>query len=732
MENWNTRKQAVSEIAERQPRRVERIDYCKKSLAEVYGRLVFSESVMRDRLPKSVFKGWQKTIRNGAKLDAAMADTIAAAMKDWAMGMGATHYTHWFQPMTGSTAEKHDAFVTPTADGGMIAEFSGKMLIQGEPDASSFPSGGIRSTFEARGYTAWDPTSPVFVVEGVNGCTLCIPTAFYSYTGEALDRKIPLLRSIEALAKQAQRILKLFGSDATVFTTVGPEQEYFLIDKKFYLQRPDLINAGRTLYGSKPPKGQEMEDHYFGAIRSRILAYMTDVEFKLYSLGIPVKTRHNEVAPAQFEIAPVFERANVATDHNMLVMETLRSTAEEHGLVCLLHEKPFAGVNGSGKHNNWSMCDSEGNNLLEPGNTPHENAQFLVYLAAVLRAVHKYSKLLRIGVAGAGNDHRLGANEAPPAIISVFLGEQLEEIVENIISGKSGAGKHGGHIEVGVTALPPLPKDTTDRNRTSPFAFTGNKFEFRAVGSSQSISPANIAINTAVAASLDDVATRLEKAVAGGTDLNKAVQALLQDLFSDHKAVVFNGNNYSAEWPVEAEKRGLPNLKDTVSTLECFTTEEVESVFVKYGVLTKREVHARQEILLDNYIRSVSIESLLAESIGRTIILPAAMAFQKTVADSAISIRTALGDQADVSSQKAILEAMAGNVKGLQESLVALDKARTAAEGCECDALTKAKAYRDTVLPAMKECRTYADELEQIVADGYWPLPKYREMLWIY
>ena len=728
----NARKQAISKIAETVPVS-SGVDYVREPISVVYSRLVFGERAMRERLPKSVFQAFLKTTRERKALDLTLADAIANAMKDWAMDKGATHYTHWFQPMTGLTAEKHDAFITPTSEGQVISEFSGKMLIQGEPDASSFPSGGIRATFEARGYTAWDPTSPAFLFEGPNSKTLCIPTAFCSYTGEALDRKTPLLRSIEAISRQALRILRLFGNTTAthVDTTVGPEQEYFLVDRRLYVQRPDLISAGRTLYGSKPPKGQELEDHYFGAIRPRVLAFMCDCEKRLYELGIPVKTRHNEVSPAQFEIAPVFEAANVGTDHNMLVMEILRATAEAHGLVCLLHEKPFAGVNGSGKHNNWSMCDSEGQNLLDPGETPQDNAQFLVFLAAILRAVHKYANVLRIAVAGAGNDHRLGANEAPPAILSVYLGEQLTEVVESIIKGRKAKGTKGGFLEIGVNTLPQLPKDVTDRNRTSPFAFTGNRFEFRAVGSSQSIAPANIAINTAVAAALGQLADQLEPQVKKGTGLNEAVQKVLQQLFAEHKQVVFNGDNYSAEWPVEAEKRGLLNLSNTVDALETFTGAETIEIFAKNGVLSEREIEARQEILLENYSTTISIEAQLTASLGRNTILPAAIAYQKELADSVVLLRAALGQDADVSAQRRLLEQITRHVSSLKRNVSALDDVRSKADALEGPALAKARMYHDSILPLMLACREAGDALEDLVDDAQWPLPKYPELLWI-
>ncbi|MBV8486721.1 MAG: glutamine synthetase III, partial [Planctomycetaceae bacterium] len=526
-------------------------------IPQLFGINVFSNDVMKSRLPEDIYKALQETIKKGAPLDPSIADVVAAAMKEWALERGVTHFTHWFQPMTGLTAEKHDSFLVPADGGGAIAEFSGKELIKGEPDASSFPSGGIRATFEARGYTAWDPTSPAFILENPNGTTLCIPTAFCSWTGEALDKKTPLLRSMEALSAQALRILRLFGSTANrVFTTAGPEQEYFLIDKHFYFSRPDLLNAGRTLFGAKPPKGQELEDHYFGAIPERVLACMLETETELYKLGVPVKTRHNEVSPAQYEIAPIFENANVATDHNMLVMETMKRVADRYGLQLLLHEKPFAGVNGSGKHLNWSMADDQGNNLLKPGDTPHDNAQFLLFLVAVIRAVARHGDLLRVAVAHAGNDHRLGANEAPPAIISIFLGDMLEDIVEQIESGGATSAKSGGEMKIGVTVLPTLPRDPGDRNRTSPFAFTGNKFEFRAVGSAQSIAGAIVVLNTIVAESLDDFATQLEAAKAAGNDLNAEIQKLLQAAVKESKSVLYSGDNYAESWHVEAERRG--------------------------------------------------------------------------------------------------------------------------------------------------------------------------------
>src|SRR5690348_8449576 len=585
----NVRQEAIRAIASAKIQ-LNRVDFKTTHVKDLYASNVFNEEVQRQRLPKTAYKALQKTIKQGEPLDPAAADAIAVAMKDWAIERGATHFTHLFQPLTGITAEKHDSFITPNGDGGAIAEFSGKELIKGEPDASSFPSGGLRATFEARGYTAWDPTSPAYVMEHANGSTLVIPTAFLSWTGEALDKKTPLLRSMAALSTQAIRILKLFGKDAhKVFTTVGPEQEYFLIDKNFYLTRPDLITAGRTLFGAKPPKGQEMEDQYFGVIPERVLACMADVEVELSKLGVPVKTRHNEVAPSQYEIAPLFENSNLATDHQNLIMQTLRSVADKYGLTALLHEKPFAGINGSGKHNNWSMATDSGENLLNPGDNPHDNAQFLVFCAAVIRAVSKYSDILRLSIASAHNDHRLVANEAPPAIISIFLGDQLNDIIEQIEKGGAKSSKQGGMFETGVSILPKLPKEAGDRNRTSPFAFTGNKFEFRAVGASQNIAGPNTVLNTIVAESLDFIATKLEADVKAGKDLNKAIQDLLPGIIKESKKVVFNGNNYAEEWHREAEKRGLPNLKNTVEVLPTVIEPENIALFEKYKVYSEKE-----------------------------------------------------------------------------------------------------------------------------------------------
>src|SRR5215813_2097738 len=594
--------------------------------AEQFGSLVFNDKEQKTRLPKSAYTALRGTITRGQPLDDSTADAVAAALKEWAVEHGATHYTHWFQPLTGITAEKHDSFLSPTNDGTAIAEFRGKELIKGEPDASSFPSGGMRSTFEARGYTAWDPTSPPWLHVNGNGnsVTLVIPTAFVSWTGEALDKKTPLLRSMEAVSKQAVRVLKLFGGTAErVFATCGPEQEYFLIDRNFYFARPDLINAGRTLFGAKPPKGQELEDQYFGAIPARVLACMSEVENELFKVGVPVKTRHNEVAPSQYEIAPVFENANVATDHQMIMMETLKRTAPKFGLACLLHEKPFAGVNGSGKHLNWSMSDDEGNNLLGPGANPHDNMQFLVFCTAVIRAVNRWQGLLRAAIASAGNDHRLGANEAPPAIISVFLGDMLTDIYDQIEKGGAKSTKHGGELDTGVLVLPKLPRDAGDRNRTSPFAFTGNKFEFRAVSSNQSIAMPNIALNVAVCESLDYMATELEKSVKSGKTLEKAVGELLPKVIKENKRIIFNGNNYSLEWEKEAGKRGLLNLKNTVDALPQLVSKDVVSLFEKYKVLNERELHARYEIMVEQYNKVVNIEGQLMGLMANRYILPA-------------------------------------------------------------------------------------------------------------
>src|SRR4051794_35488166 len=720
MEHSTARENAIAAVTAWQSNG-KRINFKETPVRQLFGVNVFSDEVMRARLPEHVYKALRKTILKGAPLDPTVADVVATAMKEWAIEKGATHYTHWFQPMTGLTAEKHDSFLAPVGESGeAIAEFSGKELIRGEPDASSFPSGGIRATFEARGYTAWDPTSPAFILENPNGTTLCIPTAFCSWTGEALDKKTPLLRSMEALSTQALRVLKLFGSTATrVFTTAGPEQEYFLIDKNFYYNRPDLLNAGRTLFGAKPPKGQEMEDHYFGAIPERVLACMLETEMELYKLGVPVKTRHNEVSPAQYEIAPIFENANVATDHNMLVMETMKRVADRYGLQLLLHEKPFAGVNGSGKHLNWSMADDQGNNLLKPGDTPHENAQFLIFLTAVIRAVYKHGDLLRVAVAHAGNDHRLGANEAPPAIISIFLGDMLQDIVDQIEAGGAKSAKAGGEMRIGVSVLPPLPRDPGDRNRTSPFAFTGNKFEFRAVGSAQSIAGPIVVLNTIVAEALDEFATQLEAAVAAKKDLNAEIQKLLQGSIKETKAVLFNGDNYSEAWHAEAEKRGLPNRRSTIDSLPDLVSSKSVGMFSKYGVLSERELHSRYEIFLEGYRKTINVESSLTIGIAQRMILPAAIRYQSQVAQSIANLK-ATGATVP-KTQTAHLNELVGAIESLQTATDRLTE--TVEEPAKGDSLDHAKYARDVIIPAMNAVRAAGDQLETLVADDLWPLP---------
>ena len=693
--------------------------------SEIFGANVFGKGVMKDRLPKSVYKTLQATIKQGQPIDPSIADAVALAMKDWAIEKGATHYAHVFFPLTGLTAEKHDSFLTPTGDGDAIAEFSGKELIQGEPDASSFPSGGLRATFEARGYTAWDPTSPAYVLDNPNGTTLCIPTAFCSWTGEALDKKTPLLRSMQALDKQARRVLALFGHDdvGQVSASAGPEQEYFFIDRNFLFHRPDLMMTGRTLFGARPPKGQEFEDQYFGAIPERVLACMLEAERELYKLGVPVKTRHNEVAPSQYEIAPVYENANIATDHQQMIMLTLTRVAQKYGMSCLLHEKPFAGINGSGKHVNWSMGCRLGN-LLEPGETPHENMQFLVFCAAVIRAVHLHADLLRAVVASSGNDHRLGANEAPPAIISIFLGDQLTDVFEQIERGKLTGSKASGTLSVGVDTLPGLPKHAGDRNRTSPFAFTGNKFEFRAVGSSQSIAGPLVALNTIVAESLDFIATELQKKTGGDTTrLPAAVEELLQKLISDHKAVIFNGNGYSQEWPEEARSRGLPNLKATPEALDALVAPATITMFEKYGVLSEREVRSRYEIYMERYCKDLNTEAQAALQIAKTMILPAAYRYQGELVDIATKLKT-LGQSPHLGT----LDKLTRLVGELEGGIEALDHAATH-QGC--DIRGEVAHFHDDVVPAMLVIRNTADQLEAILPDDLWPLPTYREMLFI-
>ena len=692
-----------------------------------FGSLVFNDQVQQARLPKPVYHALRRTISHGDPLDLSAADAIAKAMKEWAVEHGATHYTHWFQPLTGITAEKHDSFLTPTSDGKAVAEFSGKELIKGEPDASSFPSGGMRSTFEARGYTAWDPTSAPWLLKSGGSVTLVIPTAFVSWTGEALDKKTPLLRSMEALSKHALRVLKLFGSTAErVTTTCGPEQEYFLIDRYFYLSRPDLINAGRTLFGARPPKGQELEDQYFGTIPDRVMAFMSESESELYRIGVPVKTRHNEVAPSQYEIAPVFENANVATDHQMMVMETLKRMAPKFGLACLLHEKPFAGVNGSGKHLNWSMSDDEGHNLLSPGANPHDNMQFLVFCTAVVRAVNTWQGLLRASIASAGNDHRLGANEAPPAIISIFLGDMLTDIFDQIEKGGAKSTKHGGVLDTGVLVLPKLPRDAGDRNRTSPFAFTGNKFEFRAVSSNQSIAYPNIALNVAVTESLDFMASELEKATTSGKSLENAVADLLPKVIRANKRIIFNGNNYSKEWEKEAAKRGLLNLKNTVDALPELVSKDTVTVFEKYKVLNAREVHARYEIMLETYNKTVNVEGQLMVLMANRYILPAALDYQRQVAQSVSAVKSAGARSVE---GKKVLDQLAKLIDRLKERSDKLAKV-LGHEG-NGSAEKHAKHFRDIVIPAMAALRETGDQIELMMPHESWPLATYREMLFI-
>ncbi|HMN39577.1 MAG TPA: glutamine synthetase III [Phycisphaerales bacterium] len=712
-----------------------------KRVDMIFGADVFSERVMRQRLPKDVFKRLMETIKRGARLDQLLADTVAAAMKDWAIENGATHYTHWFQPLTGLTAEKHDSMVVPDGHGGMLFEFSGSALVQGEPDASSFPSGGLRATFEARGYTAWDPTSPAFLNRCENGpVTLCIPTAFVSWNGQALDKKTPLIRSIDALSEQAMRILRLFGTDkgvSRVNTTLGAEQEYFLIDRSFYYARPDLMVCDRTLFGARPPKGQQLEDHYFGSIPARVLAYMDETERELYRLGVPVKTRHNEVAPGQFEIAPIFEQANVACDHQMLVMETLKRVASRYGLQCILHEKPFAGINGSGKHNNWSMSTDTGVNLLDPQDETHTNSQFLVFLCAVIRAVDLNADILRASIASASNDHRLGANEAPPAIISIFLGEMLTDIIEQVEKGKTTHTIKGGKLDLGARTLPMLPRDSGDRNRTSPFAFTGNKFEFRAVGSSQTSAWPQTVLNTIVCESVDHIATHLERAVGKApTDakLQVAVSALLRQIIKDHKRVVFNGDGYTEAWHAEAAKRGLPNMKDTVDALPTLKGKKAIAVFKKYKVLSEPETTSRAHIFIEKFCKQVSIEGETMVQMARTQVLPAAIRHQKMLAET-VAASAAAGTDCDVAREE--LDRYAEMAREMREKLETLEHALEHSDagggghGGGGDPWAHARHIKAKVRPAMDALRHIVDELEGVTSADLWPMPTYREMLFI-
>ena len=689
-------------------------------VTEMFGSKVFNSATMKERLPKEAYKAVQNAIKNGKRLDSAVADVVANSMKDWAIENGATHFTHWFQPMTGVTAEKHDSFISPTDDGHIIMEFKGKELVQGEPDASSFPSGGLRATFEARGYTAWDPTSFAFI----KGNTLCIPTAFCSYGGEALDKKTPLLRSMEAINKQALRVLKLFGNNATsVKTTVGPEQEYFLIDKDVFDKRPDLLYTGRTLFGAKPPKGQELDDHYFGTIKSRVAAFMAELNEELWKLGILAKTEHNEVAPAQHELAPIFATTNIATDHNQLTMELMQRIAKKHNMVCLLHEKPFAGVNGSGKHNNWSISTNDGVNLLEPGETPHENAQFLLFLCAVIKAVDDYQDLLRISVASAGNDHRLGANEAPPAVVSMFLGDELTEILESIVSDSSYDTKERVQMKIGVHVLPRFPKDTTDRNRTSPFAFTGNKFEFRMLGSTASVSGANIVLNTAVAESLKQFADELE----GKEDFNDALHELIKRVIKDHKRIIFNGNGYDDAWIAEAEKRGLLNLKTTPDCLPYYISEKNQKLFSEHKVLSPSELNARYEIKLETYSKILNIEALTMVDMVNKDILPSIAEYVNTLSES-VNNKKAAVPGAESKYEEKIISRLSTLSGVIYDRCEALDKALIGAMDSD-DALKTAVYYKDVVFKAMNELRLGVDEAEVITDRKYWPYPGYGELL---
>lgn len=690
------------------------------NVPEIFGSMVFNDATMKERLPKATYKALKKTIDLGEPLDISVANVVANAMKDWAVEKGCTHYTHWFQPMTGVTAEKHDSFIDPVGDGTAIMEFGGKELVKGEPDASSFPSGGIRATFEARGYTAWDPTSPAFIRD----TTLYIPTAFCSYTGEALDKKTPLLRSMEVLSNAACRTLKLFGKDVKkVTSTVGPEQEYFLVDKEYFDQRKDLIFTGRTLFGAAAPKGQELDDHYFGALKTRVKDFMADLDVELWKLGITSKTRHNEVAPAQHEVAPIFGTTNIATDHNQLVMETLKKTAEKHGMVCLLHEKPFAGVNGSGKHNNWSMCTNDGENLISPGKNPINNTQFLFILAAIMKGVDEYADLLRISVASAGNDHRLGANEAPPAIVSMFLGDELEAVVKSIVEDKDYATPGKVPMHLGVDVLPEFKKDTTDRNRTSPFAFTGNRFEFRMLGSAVNIACPNIMINTIMAEELNQFCDEIEKA----DNKDKAIKELIKKTFTDHQRIIFNGDGYSDEWPVEAEKRGLPNYRSLPEALAHFDDQKNIDLFVKNNVHDEVEIKARKVITLEEYAKTINIEALTMLEMAKQDILPAVSSYVKELTDTALA-KKALSDVIPTSVEEDLVTTLSNDLVSFVEKIDTLSEDVVKGNDIE-DAQEKANYYHDVVFAAMNELRAVSDEMETITSADYWPYPTYDELL---
>ena len=694
-----------------------------EEIPALYGSLVFNDKVMRNKLPKDMYKALRKTIENGTHLELDVANSVAVAMKEWAVENGATHYTHWFQPMTGFTAEKHDSFITPVGDGEVIMDFSGKELVKGEPDASSFPSGGLRATFEARGYTAWDPTSPAFIKDG----TLYIPTAFCSYSGEALDKKTPLLRSMETLNTEAVKMLKLLGNETvtSISTTIGPEQEYFLVDKDLYKKRKDLVFCGRTLFGAPAPKGQEMEDHYFGSLKPKVAAYMHDLDVELWKLGIPAKTKHNEVAPAQHELAPIFDTANVAVDHNQLTMEIMKKVADKHGLVCLLHEKPFEGINGSGKHNNWSLITNDGVNLLNPGSTPAQNMQFLVFLMAVIKAVDEYADLMRVSATSAGNDHRLGGNEAPPAIVSIFLGDELTAVLESIENDTFFGKQKKVQLDIGAHVLPHFVKDTTDRNRTSPFAFTGNKFEFRMLGSAASVANPNVVLNTAVAEALSQFYTELE-----GTkpeDMEQAVHELIKRAIRKHKKVIFNGNGYTDEWVAEAEKRGLPNVKSFVEAIPYLVTDKTISMFERQGVMTKTELESRAEINYETYSKTINIEAKTMIDMAGKQYIPAVISYVTTLADSINSI-TAACDSADVSVQKNLLTKCSALLAKAQSALANLENVETLA-AAKSEGQEQAMYFREVVFPAMTELRAPIDELEMIVDEEFWPVPTYGELL---
>ncbi|MDA7952107.1 MAG: glutamine synthetase III [Pirellulaceae bacterium] len=725
MSGSQARLQAIANVTNYEPTEG-LLNFTENPTSELFGSNVFSMTQMEQRLPKEVFASLQKTIQKGERLDSSIADIVANVMKDWAIEKGATHYAHVFYPLTGSTAEKHDSFLVPDGQGSAILEFSGENLIQGEPDGSSFPSGGIRATFEARGYTTWDVTSPAHILENPNGTTLCIPTAFVSWTGESLDKKTPLLRSMQAINLQAQRVLALFGhskEDDFIAPTAGAEQEYFLVDRNFYFMRSDLLTAGRTLFGAKPPKGQEFDDHYFGAIPERVLACMLETERELFKLGVPVKTRHNEVAPGQYEIAPVFEAANIATDHQQLTTHVLRQVAAKYGMACLTHEKPFAELNGSGKHLNWSLGSKKHKNLLNPGKTPHDNKQFLVFCTAVIRAVHKYAGLLRASIASAGNDLRLGGHEAPPAIISIFLGDQLTDIFEQIKnSGEATSSRPTGFLDTGANVLPNLPRHSGDRNRTSPFAFTGNRFEFRAVGSNQTIAGPLVVMNTIVAESLDFMATKLEEAQADSVDFETAVTKLLKEVITDHEAVIFNGDGYTQEWIDEAQRRGLPNFPKAIDALPEITKPESIALFEKYEVLSKRELHSRQEVYLEQYCMSVQVERALTIEMAKTQIFPAAIRYQNELAQTCANLKM-IGYEFDTNT----LDRITHYVKELQDSIATLEQIDIKGE----PSLEQAKHACQTVVPANLAVRKWADLLEGEVADDLWPLPTYQEMLFI-